>query len=73
MRWLVPLIASNGALVLDPFSGSGTSGLAAHDEGCDYLLIEQDPDYVDIARARLGDSLNDRHDAPQGGDAHSPA
>ena len=73
MRWLVRLIASKGALVLDPFAGSGTTGLAAHDEGCDYLLIEQDPDYVDIARARLGDSLNDRHDAPQGGDAHSPA
>jgi site-specific DNA-methyltransferase (adenine-specific) len=73
MRWLVRLIASKGALVLDPFAGSGTTGLAAHDEGCDYLLIEQDPDYVDIARARLGDSLDDRHDAPPGASRHSPA
>ena len=73
MRWLVLLIASKGALVLDPFAGSGTTGLAAHDEECDYLLIERDPDYADIGRARLGASLNERHDAPQGDDAHSPA
>ena len=72
MRWLVRLIASKGALVLDPFAGSGTTGLAAHDEGCDYLLIEQDPDYVDIARARLGDSLSDRHDTSPGASPHSP-
>jgi len=58
MRWLVRLIASRGALVLDPFAGSGTTGLAAHYEGCDYLLIEQEPEAVDIARARLGDSLS---------------
>ena len=73
MRWLVRLIAPKGALVLDPFAGSGTTGLAAHDEGCDYLLIEQDPDYVDIARARLGDSLDDRHDALQGAGPQLPA
>ena len=58
MRWLVRLIAPRGALVLDPFAGSGTTGVAAHFEGCDYLLIEQEPESVDIARARLGDSLS---------------
>ena len=58
MRWLVRLITPRGALVLDPFAGSGTTGLAAHYEGCDYLLIEQEPEAVDIARARLGDSLS---------------
>jgi site-specific DNA-methyltransferase (adenine-specific) len=57
IRHLVRLTACPGALVLDPFAGSGTTGLAAHQERCDYLLIEQDPDSVDIARARLGSSL----------------
>jgi site-specific DNA-methyltransferase (adenine-specific) len=57
MRWLVRLITPRGALVLDPFAGSGTTGVAAHFEGCDYLLIEQEPEAADIARARLGVSL----------------
>ena len=71
MRWLVRLIAPKGALILDPFAGSDTTGLA-HDEGCDYLLIEQDPDFVDIARARLGNSLDQRHVPPPGAGPHSP-
>jgi site-specific DNA-methyltransferase (adenine-specific) len=54
MRWLVRLITPRGALVLDPFAGSGTTGVAAHFEGCDYVLIEQEPKAADIARARLG-------------------
>jgi site-specific DNA-methyltransferase (adenine-specific) len=54
MRYLTRLVARPGGLVLDPFAGSGTTGLACQAEGFDYLLIEQDPQTVDIARARLG-------------------
>jgi site-specific DNA-methyltransferase (adenine-specific) len=54
MRHLVRLVAREGSLILDPFAGSGTTGVAAALEGIDYLLIEREPEYVAIARARLG-------------------
>jgi len=54
MRHLVRLVAPKGGLVLDPFAGSGTTGVAAVLEGVDYLLIEQDEANAEIARARLG-------------------
>jgi DNA modification methylase len=41
-------------VVLDPFGGAGTTGLAAKELGRDYLLIELNPDYVKIAEDRLG-------------------
>lgn len=53
MRHLVRLVAPKGGLVLDPFAGSGTTGVAAVLEGVDYLLIEQDEGNAEIARARL--------------------
>jgi len=53
MRWLVRLITPTGGLVLDPFLGSGTSGIAAALEGCDFIGIEREARYVDIARARI--------------------
>ncbi|HTN51204.1 MAG TPA: site-specific DNA-methyltransferase [Anaeromyxobacter sp.] len=45
--------ASPGDLVLDPFSGSGTTGVAALRAGCRFLGIEHDPGYVDLAGRRL--------------------
>lgn len=54
MRHLIRLVTPKGGLVLDPFAGSGTTGVAAALEGVDYLLIEQDEDHAEIARARLG-------------------
>jgi site-specific DNA-methyltransferase (adenine-specific) len=53
MRWLVRLAAPARGLVLDPFCGSGTTGIAARLEGRLFLGIEQDPSYVPIARARI--------------------
>lgn len=55
MRWLARLIACPGGLVLDPFAGSGTTGVAARAEGRRCLLIERDPDYCDIIRRRLAE------------------
>jgi DNA modification methylase len=40
-------------VVLDPFSGSGTSGLAARSLGCSYVGFEIDPDQVAASNARL--------------------
>jgi site-specific DNA-methyltransferase (adenine-specific) len=54
MRWLVRLITPPGGLVLDPFTGSGSTGVAALAEGCRFLGIEREAAYADLAAARLG-------------------
>jgi len=43
-----------GGLVLDPFFGSGTVGLVCQELGLDFVGIELKPEYVTIARQRLG-------------------
>jgi DNA modification methylase len=53
MRWLVRLAVPVGGIVLDPFAGSGTTGIAAVLEGRTFLGIEREARYVDIACARL--------------------
>ena len=53
MRWLVGLVTPPGGLVLEPFSGSGSTGVAAVLEGRTFLGIEREPRYIDIACARL--------------------
>ena len=53
MRWLVKLVTPPGGTVLDPFTGSGSTGAAAVLEGRRFLGIEREARYVDIACARL--------------------
>jgi len=53
MRWLVRLVTPLDGVVLDPFLGSGTSGIAAALEGLRFVGIEREPDYLEIARARI--------------------
>lgn len=57
MRWLVRLITPPGGTVLDPFAGSGTTGIAALAEGADFIGCEQSPEYLPITRARLEHAL----------------
>ncbi len=53
MRWLCRLVTPPGGLILDPFAGSGSTLIAAHQEGFRAIDIEQDADYARIAEARL--------------------
>jgi site-specific DNA-methyltransferase (adenine-specific) len=53
MRWLVRLLNPPGGLVLDPFTGSGSTGAAAILEGARFHGIEREAVYADIARARI--------------------
>jgi SAM-dependent methyltransferase len=53
MRWLVRLITPPGGLVLDPFAGSGTTGIACAEEGMRFVGVEQDEKHHEIARLRL--------------------
>lgn len=53
MRWLVRLVTPKGGLVLDPFCGSGSTGVACVHEGVRFLGLELDAGYAEIARARI--------------------
>lgn len=54
MRWLVRLVTPPGGLVLDPFAGSGSTGVAALREGFRFAGVELLPDHYEIALARIG-------------------
>jgi len=53
LRQLLRVVAAPGAVVLDPFCGSGSTGEAALSEGRCFLGVERSPGYVDVARRRL--------------------
>ncbi len=67
MRYLCRLITPPGGLVLDPFTGSGTTGVAAIAEGFSFVGVERDLDdktgeplgYCEIIKARLTQALID--------------
>ena len=53
MKYLIKLITPKGGRVLDPFNGSGSTGCAAVELGHEYVGIELDPKYVEIATKRI--------------------
>lgn len=53
MRWLVRLVTPAGGTVLDPFMGSGTTGMACRYELREFVGIEREADYVQIAERRI--------------------
>jgi len=53
MRWLVKLITPIGGTVIDPFLGSGTTGMACKYEQRHFIGIERESEYVKIATARI--------------------
>ncbi len=53
MRWLCRLVTPPNGLILDPFCGSGTTGVAAVLEGFRFIGIDDDPDYYEIAHKRI--------------------
>jgi DNA modification methylase len=53
MEWLVKIHTNEGDIVLDPFMGSGTTGLACKNLNRDFIGIELDKKYYDIAVDRI--------------------
>lgn len=53
MKYLIRLVTPKGGVVLDPFMGSGSTGKAAKIEGFDFIGIELDEEYFQIAQARI--------------------
>lgn len=52
-EYLVGVSSNEGDLVLDPFAGSGTTGVACLNTKRNFILIEKEQKYVDIIKARL--------------------
>ena len=53
MRYLCRLVTPPGGIVLDPFTGSGSTGKGAVLEGFQFIGIEREAEYVEIAKARI--------------------
>ena len=53
MKYLCRLITPKGGTVLDPFMGSGSTGMAAKEENFDFVGIEKEEEYFNIASARI--------------------
>ena len=58
MKYWIRNSAKKGQMVLDPFMGSGTTGVAAVQLGCHFIGIEQDPKFFDTACRRLEAAQN---------------
>lgn len=58
MSWCIEQLPPPAALILDPFMGSGTTGVAAVRLGRKFIGIEIEPKYFDIACRRIGDELS---------------
>ena len=59
MRYLCRLVTPPGGVVLDPFMGSGSTGKAAMLEGFRFIGVEREPEYIEIARARIEAALQE--------------
>ena len=53
MEYLIKLVTPVGGVVLDPFTGSGSTGKAALRNGFNFIGVEMTEDYLPIIKARL--------------------
>ena len=53
MKYLIKLVTPKGGTVLDPFNGSGSTGMAAISLGYKYIGIELDEKYIAISKQRI--------------------
>jgi site-specific DNA-methyltransferase (adenine-specific) len=58
MKYLCRLVTQPNGIILDPFMGSGSTGKAAVLEGFNFIGIELDPNYCEIAKRRINNVLN---------------
>ena len=57
MKWLIGIYCPRGGRVLDPYMGSGSTGLAAAQSGRSFVGIEISQAYVDIAQRRFDEQF----------------
>ena len=58
MQYLVKMITPPNGIVLDPFCGSGTTGVACKIDDFQFIGLEQDPEYTKIAEARINNYID---------------
>jgi site-specific DNA-methyltransferase (adenine-specific) len=56
MKWIIENYTKEGDTILDPFMGSGTTGVACVQTGRNFIGIEIDPTYFAIAEKRIADA-----------------
>ena len=59
MRRIVAASSKPGDTVLDFFGGSGTTGAAARELGRKFVLIDQNPEAIEVMRKRLADTAEE--------------
>ena len=52
-EYLIKKSTNESDIILDPFAGSGTTGVACKNTNRNYILIEKEPEYIDIINKRL--------------------
>ena len=60
MRYLIRLVTPKNGIVLDCFMGSGSTGKACAYEGFNFVGIDLDKDYCEIAKARIDKAIEDK-------------
>lgn len=55
MEYLIKMVTPKGGTVLDPFIGSGSTGVACVKNGYTFIGIEMEEEYIKIAKARIGE------------------
>jgi DNA modification methylase/transcriptional regulator with XRE-family HTH domain len=65
MRYLCRLVTPPNGVVLDPFMGSGSTGKAAMLEGFQFIGIEREAEYIEIAKARIEAATIKDNQSPQ--------
>ncbi len=58
MEWLCTLVTPSGGIILDPFTGSGSTGVAAFRCGYSFVGMEINSDYAEVARAKIEAALS---------------
>jgi len=56
MEYLIKLVTPKGGVVLEPFMGSGSTGIAAKNLGMSFIGIEREQEYFDIAKQRINNN-----------------
>ncbi len=56
MEYLIEMVTPKGGTVLDPYMGSGTTGIACKQKGFDFIGIEMDDTYLNIAKERISNT-----------------
>jgi site-specific DNA-methyltransferase (adenine-specific) len=54
MEYLIKLVTPKCGVVLDPFMGSGSTGIGANNLGFNFIGIEREEEYMEIAKQRIG-------------------